>query len=117
MPKIRKRFFGRNKLLKKITGISRLHQVRNDDIRQSLYIQTTLLDKIIQRRLQWFGHVIENASLYQNHHNAKYGRFDGKRNRQTKTMLDRQNKEGCSPKKRSGGLEGGRQTLDYVKCQ
>ena len=31
-------------------------------IRQSLVIQTTLLDKVVQRRLRWFGHRRDNSS-------------------------------------------------------
>jgi len=33
-----------------------LQKIGNDNIRQSLGIQTTLLDKVVQRRLRWFGH-------------------------------------------------------------
>jgi len=37
--------------LQRIAGITRLHKIRNDDIRQALDSQTTLQDKIVQRRL------------------------------------------------------------------
>src|SRR6218665_334640 len=46
----------RNKLamvLWRIMGVSRLLETRNDDIRQALGCQTTLLDKVVQRRL-WY---------------------------------------------------------------
>src|SRR5688572_24048918 len=43
--------------LRKIVGISRLQKIRNDDSRQSLRIQATLLDKVIQRRHRWFENV------------------------------------------------------------
>ena len=53
--------------LRKIAGISRLQKIRNDDIRQSLGIQTTLLDKVVQRRLRWFGHVDRECQLTEFH--------------------------------------------------
>lgn len=37
--------------LLKITGISTVHKIRNDDLRQPLGIQITLLDKVVQQRL------------------------------------------------------------------
>src|SRR6218665_2896583 len=43
--------------LQRITGVTRLQKIRNIDTRQVLGSQTTLLDKIVQRRLRWFGHV------------------------------------------------------------
>ena len=66
--------------LRKIAGISRLQKIRNDDIRQSLGIQTTLLDKVVQRRLRWFGHV-ERMPADRIPHNALHARFEGKRNK------------------------------------
>ena len=43
--------------LRKIAGVSRLQKVRNDDIRRAIHVgsQTTLLDKVIQQKLRWFG--------------------------------------------------------------
>src|SRR5688572_19276064 len=40
--------------IRKIAGISRLHKskIRSDGIRQPLCIQTTVLDKVVQRRLR-----------------------------------------------------------------
>jgi hypothetical protein len=66
--------------LRKIAGVSRLQRIRNDDIRQALGIQTTLLDKVIQRRLRWFGHV-ERMPFDRIPHNALHARFEGKRNK------------------------------------
>ncbi len=40
-------------------GISKLYKIRDDDIMQALGIQTTLLDKVVQQRLRWSGHVKE----------------------------------------------------------
>ena len=40
-------------VLWRIMGVSRLLETRNDDIRQALGCQTTLLDKVVQRRL-WY---------------------------------------------------------------
>src|SRR6218665_1863772 len=50
------------------------------DIRQALGNQTTLLDKVVQRRLRWFGHV-ERMSNDQVPHNSLHARFKGKRNK------------------------------------
>src|SRR6218665_3583019 len=43
--------------LRKIAVITRLQKIGNDDIRQALVSRTTLLDKAVQLRLRWFGHV------------------------------------------------------------
>src|SRR5688572_20604618 len=43
--------------LRKTAEISKLQKIRNYDIRHALRIETTLLDKVVQRRLRWFGHV------------------------------------------------------------
>ena len=43
--------------LRRIAGVTRLQKIRNDDIRQPLGTQTTLSDKVVQRRLRQFGHV------------------------------------------------------------
>ena len=63
--------------LRKIAGISRLQKVRNDGISQALGIQTTLLDKVVQQRLRWFGHV-ERMPVDRIPHNALHARFEGK---------------------------------------
>ena len=66
--------------LRKIAGISRLQKIRNDDIRQALGIQTTLLDKVVQQRLRWFGHV-ERMPVDLTPHNVLHARVEGKRNK------------------------------------
>jgi len=50
--------------LRRIAGVTRLglHKIRNDDIRHALDSQTTLLDKAVQRRLRWFGHMERMSS-------------------------------------------------------
>ena len=52
-------------------GYYRLQKIRNDDIRQALCNQTTLLDKVVQRRLLWFGH-LERMSIDRIPHIALY---------------------------------------------
>ena len=66
--------------LRKIPGISRLQKIRNDDIREALGVETTLLDKVVQRRLRWFGHV-ERMAVDRIPHIALHARFEGKRNK------------------------------------
>jgi len=66
--------------LRKIAGISRLQKIRNDDIRQALSVEPTLLDKVVQRRLRWFGHV-ERMAVDRIPHIALHARFEGKRNK------------------------------------
>src|SRR6218665_2990132 len=66
--------------LRRIAWVTRLHKIRNDDITQALDSQTTLLDKVVQRRLLWFGHA-ERMSIHRIPHNAVHARFEGKRNK------------------------------------
>ena len=74
--------------LRKIARISRLQKIRNDDIRQALGIQTTLLDKVVQQRLRWYEHV-ERMPVDRITHNALHARLGEK---ETKATLDRQYK-------------------------
>jgi len=60
--------------LRRISGVTRLPKIRNDDIRQAVCNQTALLDKFVQRRLRWFGHV-EKMSIDRISHNALHVRF------------------------------------------
>jgi len=62
--------YSRNGMTKKISNISRRQRTKNDDIRLELNqmdrpLQSTLIQKIQIRRLQWFGHVkqISNSRL------------------------------------------------------
>jgi len=66
--------------LRRIARVTRLHKIRIDDIRQALGSQTTLLDKVVQRRLRRFGHV-EIMTIDRIPHNALHARFEGKRNK------------------------------------
>ena len=50
----RKDSYSRNQLN---AGVSRIQRVRNDDIRQALRSQTTLLERVVQGRLRWCGRV------------------------------------------------------------
>src|SRR5688572_8591 len=55
----------------------------NDDIRairQALGIKTTLLDKVVQQRLRWFGHV-GRMPVDRIPHSALHARFEGKRHK------------------------------------
>ena len=44
--------------LRRILGISRRDRFRNDNIRQKLDLETTIMDRIHSRRLTYYGHVI-----------------------------------------------------------
>jgi len=55
------------------------NKIRKDDIRQALRSHTTLLDKVVQQNLWWFGQV-ERMTIYQIPHNALHATFEGKRN-------------------------------------
>ena len=63
--------------IRRIAEVSRLQKIRNDDIRQALGSQTTRLDKVVQQRLRWFGHV-ERMPVDRIPHNARHARFEGK---------------------------------------
>ena len=43
--------------LRRILGISRRDTIRNNSIRQKLYLETTIMDRIHSRRLTYYGHV------------------------------------------------------------
>src|SRR6218665_658379 len=43
--------------LRRIIGRSRREKVRNEQTREELGVQETVVQKIKKRRLQWFGHV------------------------------------------------------------
>ena len=43
--------------LRRILRITRLHRMRNEDIRNRLQQEVTLIDRIRKKRLSWFGHV------------------------------------------------------------
>src|SRR6218665_3861363 len=75
--------------LRRIIGRSRREKVRNEQTREELGAEETVVQKIKKRRLQWFGHVermeekrLPNADLY--------GHVEGKRSRgrQRKTWMD-----------------------------
>ena len=75
--------------LRIIIGRSRREKVRNEQTRDELGAQETVVQKIKKRRLQWFGHVerikgkrLPNAALH--------GHAEGKRGRgrQMKTWMD-----------------------------
>ena len=75
-------------LLRRIIGRSRREKVMNEQKRQDLRAQETVVQKIKKRRQQWFGHVermegkiLSNAALH--------GHVEGKRSRgrQRKTWM------------------------------
>ncbi|MGH0133589.1 UNVERIFIED_CONTAM: hypothetical protein FKN15_030901 [Acipenser sinensis] len=43
--------------LRGILGVSRMQKIKNEIIRKKLKQETTLLQKIQERRLRWFSHV------------------------------------------------------------
>jgi|SRR6218665_2473940 len=53
-------------------------KIRNDDNRQALSSQTTLLGKVVQQRLEWFG-CVERMTVDRIPHNALHARFEGKK--------------------------------------
>ena len=61
---------------------SKRKKIRNEQTRQELGVQETVVQKIKKRRLQWFGHVglgrMERKRLP---NAASYGHVEGKRNR------------------------------------
>src|SRR6218665_2209584 len=75
--------------LRRIIGRSRREKVRNEQTREELGTEETVVQKIKKRRLQWFGHVermeekrLPNAALHEH--------VEGKRSRgrQRKTWMD-----------------------------
>src|SRR6218665_3085952 len=80
--------------LGRIIGRSRREKVRNEQTREELGAQETVVQKMKKRRLQWFGHVermdgkrLPNAALH--------GHVEGKRSRerQMKTWMDNVRKD------------------------
>jgi len=71
---------------------TKLQKISND-IRQSLGNQTTLFDKVVQRKQSWFGHV-ERMTVDQMSDSLHAG-FKGKRNkgRQRLLWIDNINKD------------------------
>ena len=43
--------------LRKIMGVSRLDKIRNTKIRQTLGLNYTVIDRITQKRMKFFGHI------------------------------------------------------------
>ena len=64
----------------KIAEVSRLMKTMNDCIRQALAIRATLLSKVIQRRLRWFG-TIERMPIDRITHKPLHTRFKWKWNK------------------------------------
>ena len=75
--------------LRRILGKTRRDRIRNEVIRKVTNQKETLVDRIRQRRLMWFGHVhrMENTRLPAR---ALYGHVEGTRSkgRQRKTWMD-----------------------------
>ena len=44
--------------LRKILGVSRIQRIRNEEIRKRLDIRESIMDKIVEKRLRWYGHVV-----------------------------------------------------------
>ena len=67
-------------VLRKIEGITRIDRKRNVDVKNKLGITRDVVDRIQERRLRYFGHVVRmNSSRTPNI--ALYGRVEGKRSR------------------------------------
>ena len=75
--------------LRKIAGISRRERRRNEDIRAELAQTVTLVDRIQEKRLQWFGHV-ERMKTDRLPVKALHAKIEGKRSRgrQRKRWID-----------------------------
>ena len=43
--------------LRRILGVTRLDRIRNTEIRRTLNVKLTVIEKIAQKRLRYFGHV------------------------------------------------------------
>jgi hypothetical protein len=75
--------------LRRIMGVTRLQQIRNELIRRKLGQEDTLCDKIQRRRLKWFGHVtrMNDTRLP---FRALHGHMEGHRSRgrQPNTWMD-----------------------------
>src|SRR6218665_3144550 len=75
--------------LKRIIGRSRREKVRNEQTREELGAEETVVQKIKGRRLQWFGHV-ERMEEKRLPNAALHGHVEGKRSRgrERKTWMD-----------------------------
>ena len=75
--------------LRKILGVCRLQKVRNETIRNILEQEETIIDKIQERRLTWFGHV-ERTEDNRLTHKTLHCYIEGvrSRGRQRKTWID-----------------------------
>src|SRR6218665_2664260 len=75
--------------LRGIIGRSRREKVRNEQTREVLGAEETVVQKIKERRLQWFGHV-ERMEEKRLPNAALHGHVEGKRSRgrQRKTWMD-----------------------------
>src|SRR6218665_3563663 len=75
--------------LRRIRGRSRREKVRNEQTREELGAEETVVQKITNRRLQWFGHV-ERMEEKRLPTAALHGHVEGKRSRgrQRKTWMD-----------------------------
>jgi len=76
-------------LVRRIIGRSRREKVRNEQTREELGAEETVVQKIKKRRLQWFGHV-ERMEEKRLPNAALHGHVEGKRSRgrQRKTWMD-----------------------------
>jgi hypothetical protein len=98
--------------LRRIAGITRLHKIRNEEIRAFLNIKATLIDNITERRLRWFGHV-ERMSSERLPNRALHSRMEEKRSRgRPRTRWIDNVKDDIS----TMGLSM-RQALDLTKCR
>ena len=43
--------------LRGILGVSRLQRLRNEEVRKMISLKSTVVERIQERRLRWFGHV------------------------------------------------------------
>src|SRR6218665_1131130 len=75
--------------LRRIIGRSRREKVRNEQTREELGAEETVVPEIKKRRLQWFGHV-ERMEEKRQPNAALHGHVEGKRSRgrQRKTWMD-----------------------------
>src|SRR6218665_3554055 len=80
---------GRDELAEENHRRSRREKVRNEQTREELGAEETVVQKIKKRRLQWFGHV-ERMEEKRLPNAALHGHVEGKRSRgrQRKTWMD-----------------------------
>ena len=67
-------------VLRKIAGVTRKDRKRNDDIMTELGLTMDIIDRIQQKRLRYFGHVVRMKN-YRLPKIALYGRVNGTRSR------------------------------------